>query len=130
MLQSIATQRIVNANNACPPAKGTNADIVVVNEVFIITESNMFLHERLQQRTVVFLHLGDMAKKEVMLVWNQAVNFGLLDTEEDVGIADIIHHLNAFSPILFIGESADVAGLHHNLMLGKSTVQFSHLFWG
>ena len=90
----------------------------------------MFLHESLQQRAVVFLHFGDMAKEKVMLVWNQAVNFGLLDTEEDVGIADIIQHLNAFGPILFIGESADVAGLHHNLMLGKSFVQFGHLFRG
>ena len=130
MLQSITTQRIVNANNASPPAEGTNTVVVVVNKVFIITEGDMLLHESLQQRAVVFLHLGDMAKKEIMLVRHQAFYFGLLDTEEDVGIADIIQHLNAFGPIFVIGEGADVTGLHHNLMLRKSTVQFGHLFWG
>ena len=70
MLQAIAAQGVIGTHHASPPAKGTNANALVVDQILIVAEGDMLLHKSLQQRTVVFLHLGDMAEEEVMLVRN------------------------------------------------------------
>ena len=69
-----------------------------------------------------------MAKEEVMLVRNQAFYLGFLDTKQNVAIFDIVHNSRAFGTVFVIRKSADVAGLYYDFMLGKSLVQFRHLF--
>ena len=70
-----------------------------------------------------------MAKKEILFVRNQTIDFGLFDAKKNVSIIDIIHHRHTFSPIFFIRKSTDVAGLNHNLMLRVQTVQLRDLLW-
>ena len=68
-----------------------------------------------------------MAKEEIVLVRNQAFDFGLFNTKQDITVLQTVNHFHAFGAIFVIGEGADVTGLHYDLMLRKLFVQLCHL---
>ena len=88
----------------------------------------MFLHECLQQRTVVLLHLGDMAEEEIVLVRNQAFYLCFLDAKQHIAIVHMVNHQHTLGTVFFIRKSTDVAGLDYDFVLRKSFVKFRHLF--
>ena len=127
MAQAVAAQGVVGAHHAGPPSERTHAPVLLVHQILVVREGDVLGHQSLQQRTVVSLHLGKMAKENVMLVRQQGVYIHLFDSEKNVAVLNILHHGNVGLPVLLIGESTDRAGLHHELMLRILSLQIGHL---
>ena len=47
VLQTIATQGVIGTHHASPPTEGADADALVVDQILIVTEGDMLLHESL-----------------------------------------------------------------------------------